>query len=261
MSKLVALEEGAQLIKDGDILALGGNTIHRCPAGFARELARQGRKNLTLVKTAGAYDVDLLSLAGCLSTVHGGYIGFENLGMAVNYRKRVEAGEITASEHACYTVIAALRAAAFGIPFQPLHGLQGSDLVEARAFKMVQDPYTGAEVVAIPRISPDWTVLHVDQSDIEGNALIEGPAYEDILMSRSAKGVIITAEEIIPTASLGNRHPGALIPGFLVKAVIHFPGGALPCGCYPRYQPDVPALKSYLKLEKSNLPDYLKEVR
>ncbi|MFQ5895729.1 MAG: CoA transferase, partial [Nitrospinota bacterium] len=77
--KLVTLSGAARLIQDGHTLALGGNTLSRAPNAFARELARQGRRGLALVKTAGAYDIDVLCAAGCAARVETGYVGFENL--------------------------------------------------------------------------------------------------------------------------------------------------------------------------------------
>ena len=89
-----------------------------------REMIRQGKRGLRLVKTAGGMDVDLLCRAGCVSTVDAGFISYESeFGLAQFYRKAVQQGEVIAHEHACYTVISALRAASYGIPFMPVRGL------------------------------------------------------------------------------------------------------------------------------------------
>src|SRR3954462_10678613 len=128
-----SLAEVVATIDDGSRLALGGNTLHRAPAAAVHELARQRRRGLELVKTAGAYDVDLLCALGCATVVSAGYVGYETgLGLAPSYRRAVESGQVEAREHACYTIIAGLRAAAQGIPFMPLNGLQGSDLTALR---------------------------------------------------------------------------------------------------------------------------------
>ena len=72
MSKLVSLQEAAALVRDGQMIALGGNSLNRTPSAFVRELARQGRRGLSLVKTAGAYDIDLLCAAGAASELRAG---------------------------------------------------------------------------------------------------------------------------------------------------------------------------------------------
>src|SRR5262249_26280546 len=190
-------------------------------------LARQWKRDLEAVKTAAAYDVDLLAAAGCLRAASCGFVGFENeFGMAPNYRRAVEGGAVEAHEHACYTVIQGLRAAAFGLPLMPAAGFEGSDLPAARGFKRVADPYTGELVLAIPRLRPDVAVIHVPEADAQGNGRIYGTQFEDALMARAARTVILTAERIVETAELARQPELTAIPGFLVSAVVHAPGGA-----------------------------------
>ena len=104
--------------------------------------------------------------------------------------------------------MAGLRAAAFGIPFRPVAGMFGSDIPAASGLVAVRDPYTGQEVYVVPRLHPDWAVLHVQEADIQGNARIYGSVFWDRIMSRAARGVILSAERIVATAELAER-PGA----------------------------------------------------
>lgn len=98
-SKLVSLSEAARLVKDGASLTVGGTLLHRTPAAFVREMARQGRRNLELVKPSPAYDLDLLCAAGCVSRSTAGIVTFEALfGMARSFRRAVESGEIHHTE-------------------------------------------------------------------------------------------------------------------------------------------------------------------
>ncbi len=48
--KLVSLADGAALIPDGALVAFGGSLLHRFPGALARELVRQGRRDLRFVK-------------------------------------------------------------------------------------------------------------------------------------------------------------------------------------------------------------------
>ena len=50
------------------------------------------------------------------------------------------------------TLVAGLRAASYGIPFQPVAGVFGSDLARINGWKTVADPYTGTEVYVIAAI-------------------------------------------------------------------------------------------------------------
>lgn len=253
MSKKKSIIEAVALIPNGSILALGGNTFHRSPAGFARELARQQKRDLQIIKTAGAYDVDLLSAAGSLSVVHAGYIGFENLGLAPRYREFVEQGKIKAAEHACYSIVAALRAAVYGIPFQPIQGFQKSSLPSVRDFKWIKNPYGEEEILTVPALHPDFAVIHVHEADEDGNGRIYGSIYEDKLMSLAAKHVILTTEKIVPKEQLQTQPELNTIPGFLVSAVVELPGGALPGACQPLYDADYQTLANYLKFNQEEM--------
>ena len=99
-SKLISLTEAARLVPDGTSITVGGTLLHRTPAAFVREMARQGRRGLELVKPSPAYDVDLLCAAGCLARSTFGITTFEpNFGMAKSFRRAVEAGRVHHTEN------------------------------------------------------------------------------------------------------------------------------------------------------------------
>ena len=67
--------------------------------------------------------MDILCRAGALRRVRAGIVAMEgNFGLAPWYRKAIERGEVELEEHACASLTAGLRAAAFGVPFQPCGG-------------------------------------------------------------------------------------------------------------------------------------------
>jgi glutaconate CoA-transferase subunit A len=100
-SKLVTLRQAAALIKDGQAVTFSGSLLHRNPASFARELARQGRKNLEFLKASCAYDLDLLVAAGAVTRAQAGIVTFEApFGMAPSFRRAVEKGDLAFKEHA-----------------------------------------------------------------------------------------------------------------------------------------------------------------
>jgi glutaconate CoA-transferase subunit A len=261
MKKVKTIEEAASLVPDGDRLAMGGLLLQRIPSAFARELARQGKKGLKVMKTAANYDFDLLSFAGCLEEVAAGYVSFEaEFGLAPNFRRSVEEGRVRFEENSCYTLISSLRAAAFGVPFMPIANLGESYIVNK--FKTVNNPYGDGEVLTVPAIYPDWAVLHVQKADEEGNAIIYGPVYEDVIMARAAKKIILTTEKIISCEEIMREGDLAVIPGFKVVAVVEAPKGALPGACYPYYDYSSEHIKRYLSIrDLEGLKRYLEEVR
>jgi glutaconate CoA-transferase, subunit A len=245
--KRATLEEAIASVPDGARLALGGNTLHRGPGAAVHEIVRQGKRGLEVVKTAGAYDVDLLCAAGCVSAVSAGFVGYETpFGMAPAYRKAVESGVVEAREHACATVIAGLRAAIQGVPFMPVAGLDGSDLPAARGFQVVADPYSDANVYVVPALIPDFAILHVQEADVAGNGRIIGTRFEDVLMAKAARRVVLTAERIIDGAAFVEAPESVAIPSFLVDTVVAAPCGAWPFSCTPGYGYDVAYLAAWV---------------
>jgi glutaconate CoA-transferase subunit A len=99
-SKLVSLSEAARLVTDGAHLTLGGVMLHRIPAAFVRELARQGRRGLRLSKPSPSYDLDLLCAAGCLAEADVGVASLESAfgGSLPSYRRAVETAAIRVRE-------------------------------------------------------------------------------------------------------------------------------------------------------------------
>lgn len=262
IDKRVDLKDAAGSVRDRSTLALGGNTLNRGAMAFCRELARQKKRELALVKTAGGMDVDLLVLADCVRSVAAGFISFETkYGLADNYRRAVQSGSVKADEHACYTIVSALRAAVAGLPFMPVRGLVNSDLISANDyFKEVECPFTAEKLTAVKAIVPDVAVIHAHEADRNGNALIKGPKFDDVLMSRAARRVIVTAERILPESYFQNKTTAVDIPHFLVSHVVHVPGGAFPNACSPCYEVSESELREYMALQDpAGLEEYLKK--
>lgn len=258
---LISLSQAVEMIDNGSLLCFSGNLLYRIPAAFVRETARQKKKDLIVMKTAGGYDIDLLCAFNCVKEVRAGFVSFEGFGLAKNFRRAVEEGKVKFAEHTCYTVIASLRAAAYGVPFMPIANISKSYFVEERGFKWVENPYGNGKVLTVPATKPDFAVIHVQKADEDGNALIYGPWFEDVLMCRAAKNIIITAEMIVPKEELKREIDAVWIPSYKVKAVVEVPKGAYPGCCPPYYDIDFDAVKNYLSLDKDGLVKHIEEVK
>ena len=255
VSKVMPLAELAGLVPDGASVALGGSLLHRGPFAFVRELIRQGRSGLEIVKQSPGYDIDILCRAGSAARVRAGIVAMEgNLGLAPAYRRAVEQGQIELEEHACMTLTAGLRAAAYGVPFQPVGGVHGSDLPALNRWASVRDPYgSGQDVWVIPAIRPDFAVIQVNEANEQGDARVYGTSHWDRILSRAATRVLVVAETLAPVASFQERPELTLIPGFMVEAVAVVPNGAWPGSCWPLYEVDYPAVEEYM--QSAGLPD------
>lgn len=259
MTKLSTIKKCMDIITDNDIISFGGNVLHRSPNRIAKEIALSGRKNLHLVKTAMAYEVDVLSSTKSITEVTAGFIGYESeYGLCNHFRTGVETGSIKMNENACYTVISALRAGAYGIPFIPVRGLLGSDLIDAVGFKMVKDPYSEESLIAVKQIRPDVAFIHVQEADIHGNGRIIGPKYEDQIIARAAKKVVLTCEKIVESSFFQEFPELADISSILVDHVICIPGGAAPGSCEGYYDIDRDELNEFKSKSPENILEYIR---
>lgn len=212
-----------------------------------RELIRQRTGDLEIIKQSPGYDIDLLCRAGLVRRARVGIVALEgNFGFATWYRRAVETGAIELEEHACMSLTAGLRASAFGVPFQPCPGLHGSDLPKLNSWKKIDDPYgSDASVYLIPRIRPDYAVIHASEADEEGNVRVYGTFHWDRIMSRAAGRVLVTAEKQACGRNFEDQPELTLIPGFMVEAVAIVPNGAWPGSSHPYYDVDYAAVARY----------------
>lgn len=157
------------------------------------------------------------------------------------------------------TLVAGLRAAACGIPFQPVAGVFGSDLARVNNWKTIVDPYSGKEVYAIPAIRPDIAVIHANEVDDLGNARIYGTPFWDHPLTRAAKRVLITAEKLVTTDHLREQPELTLVPGFMVEAAAVVPNGAWPGSMHPYYEIDYAAVERYMVDSPGALAAHLAE--
>ncbi len=90
-NKQMSLSQASGLIKDGMLLAVGGNGMHRNPTLFCLELARKPVKDLKLCGAALGIAADILLATRQADTAYFGFFGLENeAGLAPGMRKAME---------------------------------------------------------------------------------------------------------------------------------------------------------------------------
>lgn len=257
--KCIPLQEMVSRIPNGASLALGGSFLHRGPFAFVRELIRQNKQDLEIIKQSPGYDIDILCRTGVATRARAGIVAMEgNFGLAQYYRKAIEQGRLALEEHACATLTAGLRAAAFGIPFQPCGGIEGSELAQLNNWAKIPDPYgSGKDVWVIPAIQPDYAVIHANEVDRKGNVRVLGTYHWDRIMSRSAKSVLVVAENLVDDAVFTDNPETTLIPYFMVEAFSIVKNGAWPGSCWPDYEIDYPAVQTYQNRDDESLQAHM----
>jgi glutaconate CoA-transferase, subunit A len=250
MSKVMSLNEAAATVPDGARLGVGGILLQRKPMAFLAALAARGARDLELYSFLASLDVELLAAHGALAATHTGYVGFEQLGFAPAYEAAMGSGALTAHEYTEFLFVAGLRASLAGLPFQPAKGGLGSDVLTELGYELITCPYTGEELVAVPAIRPDVTVIHAEAADANGTVM--GPEGRDFLydfdanIARAAERVIVTVDRIVPTEEIVAANDRTLLFGFEVDVVVEVPRGAAPTALPGRYDPDLAGLRRYL---------------
>jgi glutaconate CoA-transferase, subunit A len=247
-SKRMQIADAVALVEDGARLGLGGVLLRRKPMAFLAALADAGRRDLRLFCFLASMDVELLVARGAVAETHTGYVGFEQLGFAPAYDAAVAAGRVQANEYSELLFVAGLRAAGSGVPFLPIRGAIGSDIVPELGLREIVCPYTGETLLAAPAIRPEIAVIHAEAADASGN--VRAPSTHDFLydadaaLARAADRVIVTVERVVETAAIRGRD--ALLFSFEVDAIIEAPGGAWPTAVPGLYGSDVAAVRRYL---------------
>jgi glutaconate CoA-transferase subunit A len=232
-SKLMTMQQAVERhVPSGVMVLLGAQLEQMIPFAAGHELIRQGRRDLTLVGPISDILFDQLIGAGCVSRVMAAWVGNVSAGVGYCFRRAVESSiprRIEVVDYSNFTMALALHAAALGVPFLPTYATLGSDLLKKNGnLREFSSPVSEEKLVAVRALRPDVAILHVQRADARGNAHVWGSLGVAVDGARAARKVILVAEEIVDpsvTASDPNR---TLVPGFLVSAVVHEPGGAHP---------------------------------
>ncbi len=251
-NRVTSLDDALALVPSGALLGVGGALLKRKPVAFLSALAAAGRRELRVLSFLSSLDAELLAAYGCVSELHCGYVGFEQLGFAPAVNAATDAGTIRRVDYNEVMFASGLRAALAGLPFLPTRAGTGSQVTADLGIKTISCPYTGEQLLAAPAIRPEVTVLHADAADREGNIL--GPEQADFLfdmdanLARAAKTVIVTVERIVESDETLAANRRTLLFGFEIDAVVLMPDGARPTALPGRYGPAVNALTQYLDI-------------
>ena len=262
--KVVPLEALADLVQDGDTLALGGGWFANHPMAAVRQLIRAGRRDLHAMTVVGSVDIDLLIGAGALGRLSFSMVTLEAFGLAPNFRRAVEAGKLPFTEYTGLGLLIGLEASGRGVPYLPYRGPFGSDLPAhyPEIYRTVACPFTGEELTAVRAVQPDVAVVHALRADREGNAQWDGTSGPDVEMAKAARRVIVTCEEIVPREVVVATAHMTKLPGYYVTAVIKAPFGAHPTSHIPAYALDAWELMAYSSAAADDSYDaYVERIR
>lgn len=134
----------------------------------------------------------------------------------------------------------------------PVLGHVGSDYPRLRPdFKVITDPYSGRDVMLVPPITPDVSIVHALAADEDGNLVLD-EKEDDFLLAPASRVVIGSAERIVSAEELKRMPYGLRLPAIHVTAVVHLPGGAHPTAMRDRYPLDEPHLREYIEAARAD---------
>lgn len=235
-------------LRDGMTLGIGGWGPRRKPMALIREILRSDLKDLTLVAYGGA-DVGMLCAAGKVKKLVFTFVSLDAIPLEPWFRKVREAGQIEVLELDEGMFQWGLKAAAFGLPFLPTRVGLGTDLAALGGLKTVQSPYADGEtLIAVPAITLDAALLHVNRCDWRGNVqLLGADTYYDEWFAKAAAKTYVSCEELVDR--MEDHYPqdarANVFERCFVSGVAEIPCGAHPSSMPPLYGPDMKAFKAY----------------
>src|SRR5260221_11440171 len=245
------IDEALALIADGAMVVVPPEY-----AGFAmaatRALVRRGVTGLHLATLpSSSLQADRLIGAGAVSIIETSAVSLGEFGPAPRFGAAVTEGPVRVMDATCPAIHAALQAAEKGVPFMPLRGLIGSDLIKTRPdWRVIDNPFesAGDPIVLLPAIRPDIALFHAPMADRDGNVWI-GRQRELVTMAHAAEKTIITFEKIFDGNLLADKTLAAgTLPGFYVENIAIAERGCWPLPLPEHYAWDAEHLKEYAGL-------------
>jgi glutaconate CoA-transferase subunit A len=235
-------------------VGIGGWGSRRKPMALVRAILRSDLADLHVVSYAGP-DVGLLLAAGKASTVTYAFATLDSIPLEPLFGRARQEGTAQFREWDEGMFQTGLRAAAQRVPFLPMRAGLGSAVLENDPnLRTVRSPYDdGEELVAVPAITLDVALVHMNRADIYGNGQYLGPdPYFDDLFCMAAREAYVSTEQIIDSAGLTVDAPlqSLLLNRTMVAGVVETPNGAHFTTCAPTYERDEKFQKTYATAAK-----------
>jgi glutaconate CoA-transferase subunit A len=262
---MTAQEAVEKFVFPGAIIGMGGQNVSRCAVALTHEIIRQGIKDLILAGCNLSIHMDLLVGAGLVKKCECGLGGQGRFGATFQFKRAIEEKKMEIEDYDHLTMVSRFLAGEMGIPFIPVRGLLGSDILKYQAastgkkFEIINNPWNQRErVVLVPAMQPDVSIVHVQKADEIGNVLIQGIANHEPELIRASRATIISCEEIVPTTFFRSHSDFTTIPYHFVDAVVKQRFGAYPTATYGYYSFDADHINLYQMRARAGGREYEK---
>ena len=228
-------------IPDGAMVALPPDNSMPSVA-LAMALVRRGVRGLRLLGVpVSGFATDLLIGAGCVAEVQSSAVTLGEAGFAPRFTAAVKAGRVVMRDATCPAIHTMLQAAEKGVPFMPLRGLIGSDVLANRPdWKVIDNPFSpgGDPIVLLPALSPDFGLFQAVLADAEGNVWV-GRGRECATLAHAARETLVTVERFVDGNLLEDeRYAPGTISATYISGVALAVRGARPIALLDVYGAD-----------------------
>ncbi|GGT05315.1 CoA-transferase [Planobispora rosea] len=237
--KVTTVEEIVGSLESGMTIGIGGWGSRRKPMALVRAIYRSALEDLTVVSYGGP-DVGLLCAAGKVRRLVAPFATLDSVPLEPHFRAARQRGAIELTEYDEGMFMFGLLAAAHRLPFLPTRAGLGSDVMRVNpGLRTVRSPYGPAgeeaeELVAVPALTLDAALVHMDRADTRGNGQYLGPdPYLDDLFAKAATRCYVSCERLVDPGKLGGPPQSLLISRMHVAGVVETPGGGHFTDCGP----------------------------
>lgn len=249
--KTMTAEEVVSRLRSGMTIGIGGWGSRRKPMALVRALLRSDLTDLTVVSYGGP-DVGLLAAAGKIRKLVAAFATLDSIPLEPHFGAARQRGAFELVELDEAMVMWGLTAAVHRLPFMPIRAGLGSDVMSVNpALRTVTSPYGDREeLVAVPALRLDASLVHVNRADAHGNGQYLGPdPYFDDLFCEAADAAYVSCERIVETSELlKDAGPQSLlVKRAFVDGVVETPNGAHFTSCAPDHDRDEAFQRAYVK--------------
>jgi glutaconate CoA-transferase subunit A len=259
---MVLLEDLGGLVPDGALLALPpDNSLP--PNALVHSLVRRGVRGLNLLGVpVSGYACDLLIGAGCVASLQTSAASLGETGLAPRFARALADGTLAVIDATCPAIHTMLQAAEKGVPFLPLRGVLGGDIVAHRPdWRVIDNPFAENDpILLLPALAPDIGAFHAVCADRDGNVYV-GRRRELATIAHASRRTLVTVERIVDENLLEDERLAAgAISAVYIEAVAVAPRGAWPSALLDEYDADPAHLSDYARLARTDagFADYLR---
>jgi glutaconate CoA-transferase subunit A len=244
------VDEALAPIRDGIMLAVP-REVAGVPMEATRALIRRGVRDLHVVALpTSSLQADLMIGAGCVATLETSAVSLGEIGPAPRFTAGIKAASFHMKDATCPALHTAFQAAEKGVPFMPLRGIIGSDILAHRPdWRVIDNPFGEDDpIVLLPALHPDVALMHAPMADRAGNVWI-GRQRELATMAHASAKTVFTVEKIVDGDLLDDPVLAAgTLPGFYVDTIAVAQNGCWPLGLPDYYGADLGHIGEYARL-------------